>query len=330
MSADVERPSGVEVLAVARSLNFAVVASTSVTAPVLHRVLALGGRSRPRAGEDEQVIGEHPESDPSLHPAGASVPAPTQTVTAFQCADPSFAACAPTQSCARRPRTRLPRLPRQDDIPDTAVLRRVLIAPGSEPSVRNRQLRSVFEERDVPIQGGRPERPLWLAALAHGVVSNELPLGLLDLHEPTELRRLGEFALSDDLGVRLEETDHLARKPCITAEDPGAGLRHHAPEQVNGRPELRRGRAVSRQCALGLAQDGAGDSHQLLVEPLHARLAPRAYLRAHPGAGRTAALRDLEDPASDGAGAIAYLLAERRSVRVSTRTPSASSVASVG
>jgi hypothetical protein len=241
MSVEIERPSGIEVLAVARPLKFAVVASTTFTAPVLHRVPALGGGSRPRTGEDEQVIGKHPQPDPSLHPAGASEAAPAQAVTTFECADTSFAACAPTQSCARRARTRLTRLARQDDVPDTAVPRRVFIAPGSEPAVGDRQVRGVIEERDVPIQGGRPESTLRLTVLAHRVVSNELPLGLLDLHEPTELGRLGQFALSDDLSVRLEETNHLARKPRITAEDPGAGLGHHTPEQVNCRKELRRG-----------------------------------------------------------------------------------------
>jgi hypothetical protein len=48
-----------------------------------------------------------------------------------------------------------------------------------------------------------------------------------------------------------------------------------------------------------LAQDGAGDPHQLLVEPLHACLAVRAHRRADPGAGRATALSDLEDPAAD-------------------------------
>src|SRR5262249_39092016 len=75
-------------------------------------------------------------------------------------------------------------------------------------------------------------------------------------------------------------------------------------------PPLSLGLAMSRQHAFGLAQDGAGDSQQLLVEPLHARLAVRAHLRAHPGTGGATALRNLEDPAADGAGALPDLLAQ--------------------
>jgi len=47
-----------------------------------------------------------------------------------------------------------------------------------------------------------------------------------------------------------------------------------------------------------------------LVEPLHARLALRAHLGAHSGAGRATTLRDLEDPAADGAGTLPDLLAK--------------------
>jgi hypothetical protein len=164
MSADVEQPSKIEVLAAAKPLNSAVFAFTASTSPVLRRVVAVPERSWPSAGEHEQVIGEHPQPDPSLHPANASVAAPPQSVTAFECADASFAACAPAQGCARRARARLPSLARQHDVADPAVLRRAFITPGGEPAVGDRHLRGVIEERDVPIQSRHPQRSLRLAA----------------------------------------------------------------------------------------------------------------------------------------------------------------------
>src|SRR4026208_1497504 len=112
MSADIEQWSGIEVLATAKPLDFAFFAFTSSIAPVLHLGRAVADPSRSRAGEHEQVIGEHPEPDPPLHPAGASVATPPQSVTSFACADASLAACAPAQRCARRPRARLPPLAR--------------------------------------------------------------------------------------------------------------------------------------------------------------------------------------------------------------------------
>src|SRR6266436_796909 len=217
MSADTELQSGIAVLAAARPLNSVFAAFTSSLSLGAHAPAA-SGRSWPGAGEDQQVIGEHPQSNPPLHAAGAAVPAPPQSVTAFECADASFAACAPAQGCARGARPRLPMLARQHDVPDPAVLRAAFIAPRGEATVGDRQLRRATEERDVPIQSGRPERAFRLAALTHLVVRDELRLRLLDLHQPAEFRRLGQLPLSDDLGVRLEDTDHLARKARIAAE----------------------------------------------------------------------------------------------------------------
>ena len=157
MSADIEQRCGIEVLAGARPLNSTVLAFTSSMSPVIRLVRAVQGRAWPRAGEHEQVIGEHPQSDPPLHPTGASVATPSKSVTAFECADASFAAGAPAQGRARRARPRLPMLARQHDVPDPAVLRRAFIAPRGEATVGDGQLRGVIEERDVPIQGGRPE-----------------------------------------------------------------------------------------------------------------------------------------------------------------------------
>src|SRR4029450_13810489 len=184
MSADIERLSGIEIPAAAKSLNSAVLALTSSISLVPCRARAVSTRSWPCAGEHEQVIGEHPQPDPPLHATGASVATPPKSVTTFECADASFAACAPAEGHARRARARLPRLAWQDNSADPrapAPRRPALIAPGREAAVGHRQLRSVIEERDVPIQGRRPEGALGLAALTHHVVGDELPLGLLDL-----------------------------------------------------------------------------------------------------------------------------------------------------
>ena len=100
MRADTEQQSGIEVLAAARPLNSVFAAFTSPIASNVRATVA-ADRSWPRAGEDQQVIGEHPQPDPPLHATGASVPAPPQAVTAFECADASFAAGAPAESGPR-------------------------------------------------------------------------------------------------------------------------------------------------------------------------------------------------------------------------------------
>src|SRR5438128_800810 len=179
MSPDTEQQSGIEVLAVARLLKSVFAAFTSSISSGVHAT-TVSGRSWPRASECQQVLVVPPHPAPPLHATDASVPAPPESVTAFECADASFAACAPAQSGARRARPRLSRLTRQHDVPDPAVLRRALVAPRGEAAVGDGQLRGTIEERDVPIQGGRPERAVRLAALTHFVVRDELRLGLLD------------------------------------------------------------------------------------------------------------------------------------------------------
>src|SRR5213594_2149094 len=122
-------------------------------------------------------------------------------MTALERADPSFAPRAPAERRAGQPRALLAGLPRQHDVPDPAVLGRAFIRARGEAAVGDGQLRGAIEERNVAIQGGRPEGAVRLAALTHRVVGDELRLGLLDLHEPSELRGLGQLALPDDVCV---------------------------------------------------------------------------------------------------------------------------------
>jgi hypothetical protein len=140
MNADNAQRPGIAVLATAKPLNSVVLAFTSSISPAFQRVLTAPEHSWPRPGEHEQVIGEHAQSHPPLHPPGASVAASSQYVPAFQGADPPVAARAPAQSGTRRARARLPRLTRQDDVPDPTVLRRALMASRREAATGDRQV----------------------------------------------------------------------------------------------------------------------------------------------------------------------------------------------
>src|SRR6266849_4549548 len=230
--------------------------------------------SWPGAAEHQQVIGDDAEPDPALHPALATVPAPPEPMPALERTDPSFAPRAPAERRAGNPRALLAGLPRQHDVPDPAVLRRAFIGSRGEAAIGDGQLRGAVEERDVTIQCGLPEGALRLAALTHRVVGDELRLGLLDLHEPSELGGLGQLALSDDLAVRLEQTHYLARVMRIAPEHAGPRLRQDLPDQLDRRGQVRRVGPAARPRArgFGLAHDRARDPHQALVEDLHARL----------------------------------------------------------
>jgi hypothetical protein len=101
------------------------------------------------------------------------------------------------------------RLPRQHDVLHPTLLGRAFIGPRGEPAIGDGQVRRVTEQRDMPIQCRRPEGAVRLVALTDLIVGDELRLGLLDLDELTELRRLPRFALANDFRVRLKPGSRL-------------------------------------------------------------------------------------------------------------------------
>src|SRR4029450_4873241 len=90
------------------------------------------------------------------------------------------------------------------------------------------EARRVIENGDVAIEGRRPERTFRLAPLTHFVIGDELRLRFLDLHEAAEFGGLRQLALADDLGVRLEEADHLAGEVEIAADNARRAVLPHA------------------------------------------------------------------------------------------------------
>src|SRR5207249_2642504 len=231
--------------------------------------------------EHQQVVGDDPEPHPTLHPALAAVPAAPQAMTALERADPSFTSRSPAEGHAVTPRAGFAGLAREHDVPDPALASSALVRRRSKAAIGDGELRGAVKELDMPIQGGSPQGLLRLPALTDRVIGDELSLGLLDLHQPPELRGLGQLALADDVRVRLEQTDDLTRIVRVAAEHAGPRLGQHMPDEVDRRGQVAGGALTARSChcALGLAHHRARDAHESLVEDLHFRLAPRAHLR---------------------------------------------------
>src|SRR5215831_10397874 len=219
MRAETERGRGVEVGTEGGPVNSAFLASTTSTSSRILRVLVPAVLSWwPRAGEHKQVIGDYPQPDPSLHPVRASVSTAPQPVPSFERANASLAAGAPAEGRPRQPRARGAGRAREHHVPHPAVPGRRYVLPRRESPIGHRKLRSVVEEVNVAIQRRGPQVSFRLPALTHLVVGDELALRFLDLHDAPELGGLGQFALADDLGVRLEETDDLPRKMGIAPQ----------------------------------------------------------------------------------------------------------------
>src|SRR3990172_12032203 len=52
---------------------------------------------RPRSREDEEVIGDHPEADPALHPIETPIPTPPEAMPALHHTDSPFTSGPPPQ-----------------------------------------------------------------------------------------------------------------------------------------------------------------------------------------------------------------------------------------
>src|SRR3989442_7594218 len=141
-------------------------------------------------------------------------------MTPLERTDPAFAPGAPPQGATIpawwRP-VRGPAAPaaRQDDPGHPDGRRGAFIRRRGEPGVGDGQSGRTAEERAVALQRRPPERLVRHTSRAHLIVSNDLALGLLDLHDLAELGRLRGLALADCFGVGLEDAEHLVGE-CVS------------------------------------------------------------------------------------------------------------------
>src|SRR5712691_7937786 len=80
-----------------------------------HATLSAG--SGPGPAEDLEVVGDHPQPDPALHPGRSAVPTSPQPMTPLERADAPLAAGAPAQGRAGGAGPRGPGVSRQHDVP---------------------------------------------------------------------------------------------------------------------------------------------------------------------------------------------------------------------
>src|SRR5512139_2693364 len=240
-------------------------------------------RSRGGSAEHQQVVCHNPQAYPPLHPRGSPIAATPEAVTALQGADSPLAS-RPTSQRATEPA--LPFLLlgtfgcAGEDYPLDAQLHcGQFVLPRGKARVRHGQPRGSTEELTVPLQRWRPQILVVDARRADLVVSDELALGFLDLHELSELRGLDRLPLPNRLGMWLEEAQHLAGVVGVSREDSGARLPDHAPDDVHRLSDLVHQRgpdpahpALDRlHRRLGLSHHGPRDAQDLAVQLLQPR-----------------------------------------------------------
>src|SRR6266446_10954222 len=77
----------------------------------------VSGGARPGSAEDLQVVGDHAEPDPTLHPGRSAVPTAPQPMTPLEGTDAPLAAGAPAQGRASGAGPRGAGVSRQHDMP---------------------------------------------------------------------------------------------------------------------------------------------------------------------------------------------------------------------
>src|SRR5271157_5659400 len=182
-----------------------------------------------------EVVGDDPQSHPSLHSIGPVVAATCQPVPPLDHADPAFTSRAPLLA-SLEPALLLPLAPfwaagatvRDRNVLHAQSMRacfvgvRVITSIRSHPSRRAPQLapmRLYRRKQQVPVTG-----PL----LIDLVMGNDLVLRFLQLHQLAELVGFACLSLADNLSVRLKQADQLSRKLGQAVEDSRLGLSHHA------------------------------------------------------------------------------------------------------
>src|SRR6516162_9382221 len=100
---------------------------------------------RPRAAQDQQVVGDDSQAHPAFHAQEASIAAASEPVAALQGADASFAAGSPFQRGANGARTPFPALPRQHNAPHAVRGRGPLIGSRGKAAVGDGQMRGAAE-----------------------------------------------------------------------------------------------------------------------------------------------------------------------------------------
>src|SRR5512144_3182453 len=275
-----------------------------------------GTGSRSGAPQSPKIVRDHTEPDPSLHPGEPSIAAAKESVTTLEHTDSAFGAGAPSQCRPNTPRAAFSALSRQHDVAGPAFVRRLDVRARREARAGDGQRRQSTEELFMPIQRWNPQGTVGDPARTDLVISDALPFSFLNLDDLAELCGLRGLALADYLGVRLEHTEHLVRKPRVALQHTGARLRQHALDQITGgaQPvtESSPPRAGSRRKSLGdplrLPEYGAGDAHHFLVELFDSGLALGACLGARAHAGGPAMMDDLKDASRDTARAITHMV----------------------
>ena len=191
------------------------------------------------ATDVDQVIGDDAQADPALDAGQAFVATAVQAMAALEETDPAFAACAPLLSVAEPAflleplslRTALGREVGDGDSLDAADLRGERIAMREKGGIGGEQIRHATQKLPMHVKSGKQQIAVRGTLRVDLVVRDDLRFGFLDLHHLAELGGLGGFALTDHLGVRLEEAHELAGNVRVALEEALTCLMHDLAHQ---------------------------------------------------------------------------------------------------
>src|SRR5438093_5528888 len=187
----------------------------------------------------DQILRNHPKSDPSFHPMAPFVPTSEQTMPSLEHTYPSLRSHAPllrppkpslplVRDPGRRPRVFV----RYRHLLDTRFFCSRLILRAVESGIGRNQLRRAIKDLFVFLDRGHEDRLVGRAFFEDLVVGHDLILRFLDLSHLPELRRLGRLALSDRLRRGFKDAQELPLEMSVSLDDPRLGLLQNSARQL--------------------------------------------------------------------------------------------------
>ena len=137
---------------------------------------------------------------------------------------PALSATEPSLAFMRTPRRCLPSSAEANHPSDAARERRVFVLGGRKATIAGGDIWRPAEDRDVPIERGRPQRHIRRSGRMDGIGRDDLMLALLDGDELAKLGGLRDLALPNRFGVGLKDAEDFVGHVRVAAEQPRAGL----------------------------------------------------------------------------------------------------------
>src|SRR6266851_4088101 len=190
------------------------------------------------ASDGKKILGNHTPTYVALESMHSFIGGSPHGKGMLQSADGGFHPGPPAQPSPKPalllllgPLRRKPSARRQRHLLYSQGFGLALVLGREKPAIAGRHRRHSPEARLMLLQGRHPGRAIVRIAPQNLVTAHDAVFHLVDPHQPTKLVGLIRFAVADDYGVGLEQTQHFVLRVAVAAQHPLLRLSDHLLEQ---------------------------------------------------------------------------------------------------